>query len=159
MHRLWLANHPFGKTLLKFQQLLTLTSKKALDWNPSPTGHHIRDISRFHLFSQQGRPFLLGLIQRLFKISAALLNAMQLVVLKTGGLFQISVPLCFGNRMAKVFIFLKQLTQLLQLLPFRLPSLPELTQPVRSLKTIALELNPFSVRCLLRGENRQLHSA
>ena len=84
---------------------------------------------------------------------------MQLVVLKTGSLLQISIPLCFGNCMAEVFIVLKQLTQLLQLLSFRLPTLPELTQPIRRLKTIALELNPFPFRCLLRSENRQLHAA
>ena len=87
LHRLGLPDHPFGKTLLKFQQLLTLTSEQALDRNPGPTSHNISDISRFNLFSQQGRPFLLGLIQRLFKIGAALLDAMQLVVLKTGSLF------------------------------------------------------------------------
>ena len=138
---------------------MTLTSEKTLDRNPSPTRHNISNISRLHLFSQQGRPFLLCLIQRLFKIGAALLDTMQLVVLKTGSLLQISISFCFGHGMAEVFIVLKQLTQLLQLLSFRLPTLPELTQTVRRLKTIALKLNPLPFWCLLRSENRQLHSA
>jgi hypothetical protein len=132
---------------------LTLTSEKTLDRNPCPTGHHISDISRFHLFSQQGRPVFLCRIQQLFKIGAALLDAMQLVVLKARSLFEISVTLCFGHGMAEIFIVLKQLPQLLQLLSFCLPTLPELTQPVRRLKAIALELNPFPFRRLLRSEN------
>ena len=48
---------------------------------------------------------------------------MQLVVLKTGSLFQISLALGLGDGMAQILIFLQQLAQLFQLPPFSLPTL------------------------------------
>ena len=75
-----------GETTPKLQQLLALTRHQTLHRNPGPAGDHIGNIPLFHLFPQQGLSALLTRLELLLQFVAALLHAMELVVLQPGRL-------------------------------------------------------------------------
>ena len=99
-HGLPLADHPLRQALLELQQLLALTRHQALDRDPGPAGHHIGNIPLFHLFPQQGLSALLTRLELLLQFVAALLHAMELVVLQPGRLLEIAIPFGLGDLQA-----------------------------------------------------------
>ena len=149
-HRLRLANHPLCELGFELQQLLPLTSQQPLHRNARPAGHHIGDITSFHLLPQQGFAALLISSQLRLQGIATLLQAMQLVVLELGRLLQIAFPLSLCDGMAQVFVLLQQTAQLSQAVPLHLPAGLQLVQGIGGPTTLLLELHPFGFRGRLR---------
>ena len=123
LHGFRLPDHALLQTLIEFQQFLAFPCQQSLDRDPGPAGHHVGDVRSFHLFSQQCSSRSLGITEGLFKVGAALLEPMQLVVLKTGSLLEVSLAFGLSDGMAQILILLEQQAQLLQLPPLGLPAL------------------------------------
>lgn len=63
--------------------------------------------------------------------------------LQPGPLLPIGEPFGFGNAMAQVLLLLLQLMQVLELLPFQLPTVLEFLQAIEGLRAPLLLLDPF----------------
>ena len=77
--------------------------------------------------------------------------------LQPGPLLPIGEPFGFGNAMAQVLLLLLQLMQVLELLPFQLPTVLEFLQAIEGLRAPLLLLDPFLQGGLLRRQQGEFH--
>ena len=140
--------------MLQLQQFLALPRQQALHRNAGPAGHHIGDVALLHLFAQDRLPLQFGL-----QGFAALLQAIELVVLQPGCFLIVTLALGLGDGVAQVFVLLQQLPQLRQPLPLRLPALLQRLQALGGAAALLLQLQPLLQRRRLSREQGQLHPA